>query len=356
MGDIDRYTLERRGVLMEGDPDDPREAWGVLNPASARGRDGEVYLFPRMVAAGNVSRVGRARVRYDDAGDPVGAERLGVVLEPEQDWERNHRTSGVEDPRITFIAALDRYLMTYSGYGPFGARIGLAVSEDLASWDRLGPVSFAYDPGLGGDLNLYSNKDALLLPEAVPGPDGRPAFALLHRPTWDLSIAVPEEDGAAPPPFVSDPRPGIWISYAPAEDVLRDLRLLPRFSQHRQVALPQHPWEELKIGAGTPPIRTPEGWLTIHHGVTGRIIKGTDLQPHVRYRAGLMVLDADDPSHVVARSSSPLLAPELAAEREGIVPNVVFPTAIQPRPDGDHDVFYGMADSRIGTARLHRSD
>jgi hypothetical protein len=37
------------------------------------------------------------------------------------------------------------------------------------------------------------------------------------------------------------------------------------------------------------------------------------------------------------------------------VPNVVFPTGIDPRGDGDADVFYGMADSRIGVARLHRT-
>ncbi len=37
------------------------------------------------------------------------------------------------------------------------------------------------------------------------------------------------------------------------------------------------------------------------------------------------------------------------------MPNVVFPTGIDPRGDGDADVFYDMADSRIGVARLHRT-
>jgi predicted GH43/DUF377 family glycosyl hydrolase len=348
------YTLERLGVVMEADPGDPREAWGVLNPASARGRDGELYLFPRLVAAGNYSRVGRARVVFDDAGDPVGVERLGVALEPEEGWERHHKTSGVEDPRITFVASLDTYVMTYSAYGPLGARIGLAVSEDLERWERLGPAWFAYEPRWRTDLNLFSNKDALLLPEPVPGPDGRPAYALLHRPTWDLSWFLGRE-GEDPPAGVPDPRPGIWVSYAPTVEVQADLHKLPRFAQHRQVALPEHPWEILKIGGGTPPVRTPEGWLSLHHGVSGRIIKGQDLQPHVRYSAGLMVLDPDDVSRVVARSADPLLEPELPSERDGIVPNVVFPTAIDARDDGDYDVFYGMADSRIGAARLRRT-
>jgi predicted GH43/DUF377 family glycosyl hydrolase len=56
-------------------------------------------------------------------------------------------------------------------------------------------------------------------------------------------------------------------------------------------------------------------------------------------------------TRVVARSRVPLLAPETPGEREGIVGNVVFPTAI----DGE-DVYYGMADARIGVARLRRTN
>ena len=57
------WTVRRLGVVMAPDPDDPREAGGVCNPACARGPDGELYLFPRLVAEGNFSRVGRARVQ-----------------------------------------------------------------------------------------------------------------------------------------------------------------------------------------------------------------------------------------------------------------------------------------------------
>ncbi len=81
------YVMERIGVLMAANPADPSEAWGVLNPASARGPDGVLYLFPRLVAEGNVSRVGRARVLFDAAGAPCGVERLGIVLEPRESWE-----------------------------------------------------------------------------------------------------------------------------------------------------------------------------------------------------------------------------------------------------------------------------
>ena len=44
--------------------------------------DDELYLFPRLVAQGNYSRIGIARVRFNEAGDPMGVERLGIALEP----------------------------------------------------------------------------------------------------------------------------------------------------------------------------------------------------------------------------------------------------------------------------------
>jgi predicted GH43/DUF377 family glycosyl hydrolase len=352
--EVPGWTLRRLGMLMAPDPHDPNEALGVLNPACARDRDGKLHLFPRIVAEGNFSRVGHALVLFDDAGTPTGVERLGVALAPEEAWEVNPATGGVEDPRVTFVASLDTYVMAYTAYGPLGPRIGLAASGDLERWERLGPASFAYEPDLRTDLNLYSNKDAMLFPEVVRAPDGSPAYALLHRPTWDLSWFC-QSAGEPLPAGVGDPRPGIWVSFAPADAVERDLTALARFGQHRAVALPERPWEHLKIGGGTPPVRVPEGWLLLHHGVAGELDPGAWPQRRVRYTAGAMLLDADDVTKLLWRSPEPLLDPSTPDERDGIVPNVVFPTGIDVRADGDADVFYGMADSRIGVARLQRA-
>jgi predicted GH43/DUF377 family glycosyl hydrolase len=347
------YVVERLGILMTADPGDPHEASGVLNPASARGRDGELYLFPRLVAEGNVSRIGRARVICDEAGVPRSVERLGVVLEPAESWERRGRGGGVEDPRITFMPRLDRYVMAYTAYGPLGPRVALAVSVDLVQWERLGPVSFAYDSQLGIDFQLVPNKDAMFFPEAVPGPDGEPSYAMLHRPMWDLSWIVEGADEPLPR-GLTDPRPGIWVSYVPAEAVERDIGALTSLGGHGLVALPEQPWESLKIGGGTPPVRVADGWLTLFHGVSGEFVREIVLQPKVRYAAGALILDPADVRRVMARSAAPLLEPELPEEVHGIVPGVVFPTAIAPVDDDQAFVFYGMADSRIGVARLRR--
>ena len=70
------FALQRLGMLMEPEPGNPQEVEGVLNPAAARGPDGQLYIFPRLVARGNYSRIGIARVRFNEAGNPAGVERL----------------------------------------------------------------------------------------------------------------------------------------------------------------------------------------------------------------------------------------------------------------------------------------
>ncbi len=93
----------------------------------------------------------------------------------------------------------------------------------------------------------------------------------------------------------------------------------------------------------------------MHHGVTGEPPVGFDpTTQRVEYAAGAMLLDPDDPSQILARTAEPILTPETEGERAGTVPNVVFPTAIE-EVDGVRFVFYGMADSRIGVARLDRT-
>ena len=345
------YTLTRLGVIMSPEEGNPLEAEGVLNPATGRTPDGELYLLPRLVSAGNVSRVGLARIVLAD-GVPVGVEREGVVLAPDAGWERGTNSAGTEDPRVTFIEALGLHVMSYVAYGPLGPRPALAVSSNLRDWRRLGPVHFVYQPDLDLDLNLFPNKDVVFFPEPVPGPDGVPSFAMLHRPMWDLGW-VRDGEGVHLPAGVTDERPGIWISYVPVADVLADIRNLVNQHSSTLVAMPEFAFEELKVGPGPAPIRVPEGWLLIHHGVRGMLVKGVDQQAGVNYAAGAMILDATDPSKVLARTSVPILAPETADETAGIVPNVVFPTAIE-EVDGVHYVFYGMADSKIGVARLDR--
>ncbi len=349
------YTLTRLGVVMAPEDGNPLEAEGVLNPASGRDPDGVLYLLPRLVAAGNVSRVGLARVIIDDDGVPVGVEREGVVLEPDRAWERGAVSRRRRGPSGHVRTGARAARHDVRGVRAAGAAHGAGASRrTFASWRRLGPALFAYDDDLDVDLNLFHNKDTVFFPTPVTSPAGVESLAVLHRPMWDLDEIRPGQ-GVVLPRGLTDERHSIWISYVPLASVLEDVGNLVHWREHRFLAGPEYAFEELKIGGGPAPLRVPEGWLLLHHGVTGVLASGVDQQQRVNYAAGALLLDADDPSVVLARTPSPLLAPETDDERSGIVPNVVFPTAIE-EIGGAHYVFYGMADSKIGVARLDRTD
>jgi predicted GH43/DUF377 family glycosyl hydrolase len=354
------FQLQRLGIVMEADPRSANETGGVLNPGGVRGADGQLYLFPRLVARGNFSRIGIARVRFNDDGDPIGVERLGIALEPEAEYELRSDGGGCEDARITFVEELKRYVMSYAALGPDGPRIALAASEDLFHWERLGLATFRECDCMEcqvDDFRTIDNKDAVLFPRAICGPTGEDDFAIIHRPLFPGTDA-PERARNAKPRAADVPKQNIWISYTPSEPAHENRRCLCDFRSHHRLAFPIANWEHLKIGGGTPPFLTKHGWLIFYHGVCECEPDRSSLDgPKLRYSAGVLVLSEKRPHVIRYRAKSPVLEPELPEEMSGTVANVVFPTAVDQRSDlGEPnriDVYYGMADSRIGVARTY---
>ena len=329
-------AVRRLGIVMEPQQDDPREIEGVLNPAAVRGPDGELYLFPRIVGRGNYSRIAIARVRFDSCGDPVGVDRIGIALEPTEPYERRSDGGGCEDPRVTFLEPLRRYVMTYTAYGPNGPRVALALSDDLTHWSRLGLAHF--EPI--GDIAFedVNNKDADFFPSFLVDPNGQPALAIIHRPMF--AGTAPEELSGARQATNRDGRlHSMWISYAPLDAAACDPLNLCHFISHRLLAAP-HAFPEKVRG---------DLQAFLYHGVC-------DEPAGMTYAAGLMLLDPVNPLRIRYRSPAPILEPASNEELVGTVPRVVFPTAVDRRTDlgtpNRLDVYYGMADRAIGAARV----
>ncbi len=86
---VNRKRVETLFAQMEPRAGEANKVEGVLNPAAIRGRDGHLYLFPRLVAYCNYSRLGLARMLFDSNSDPKDVERMGIALEPEADFAKN---------------------------------------------------------------------------------------------------------------------------------------------------------------------------------------------------------------------------------------------------------------------------
>ncbi|NEW83480.1 MAG: glycosidase [Mariniphaga sp.] len=353
---MNEFKMKRLGVIMEPEPWNIQEAGGILNPAAVRGMDGQLYLFPRIVAKDNYSRISIARVKFNKVGDPVGVERLGIALEPEADYEkRPNGGGGCEDPRISYVEPLEHYIMTYTAFSPDGPRIALAQSKDLFHWERLGLAT--YMPYGDIEFNGINNKDACLFPIAVPSPHGHKCLGMLHRPLFPGTS--PEEKIHQPWDCEIDcNRESIWLSYCHMHPE-RGESWYPEFTSHRPMAFPMSAWEMLKIGAGTPPVLTKFGWMFLYHGVKEGV-RSTKDKKQLCYSTGLMILSEKDPCTIIYRSPQPILKPELPEEQIGVVDDVVFPTGIDCRHDlgtpNRFDVYFGMADYRIGVARLDLPD
>jgi predicted GH43/DUF377 family glycosyl hydrolase len=349
------FKLQRIGTVMTPEPGNELETEGVLNPAVTRGPDGALYLFPRLVAKNNYSRIGIVRVKFNDAGDPVGVDRLGIALQPEADYEkRPDGGGGCEDARVTYVEPLKEYVMTYTAFGPDGPRIAMAKSTDLINWERLGLVR--YLPYEHIDFNGIDNKDASIFPAAIPSPHGHASIGMLHRPLFPGTR--PEEICKhAKGRKIDVHKESIWISYY---NLGQDATMqYAKFTSNHRLACPVEPWEKLKIGAGAPPVLTRHGWMFVYHGV--RKLEGlTASSPKFCYSAGVMFLSEKDPQKVIYRSPEPILVPELPEEKIGTIGNVVFPTGTDRRDDIGQpnriDVYYGMADDRIGVAKMELPD
>ena len=103
-------------------------------------------------------------------------------------------------------------------------------------------------------------------------------------------------------------------------------------------------WDNVKIGIAGPPIETEKGWLLLYHGV------GSGENGNV-YKVGAMLLDYDDPYKILGRSDEPIFEPEEPYEKEGEVPNVVFPCGSVILNDILY-TYYGGADKVVGVAAI----
>ncbi|RIV20088.1 glycosidase [Alicyclobacillaceae bacterium I2511] len=212
-----------------------------------------------------------------------------------------YETFGIEDPRITQIE--DEYFITYTSVSPFGVSVSLAVTRDFQTVRRLGVI---FPP---------ENKDVVIFPEKI----GNQYFAL-HRP-------VPGEIGG----------PEIWIADSPD---------LVHWGNHTHLlGVRSGRWDSRRLGAGAVPLRTKAGWLEVYHAA--------DKQG--RYALGAVLLDLVDPRQVLARSSHPLLAPEMPYELNGFYGNVVFTCGTAIKEDILH-IYYGVADSAMAGAKISLSE
>ncbi len=288
---LTRYS---KNPILKPNPTHHWEKGGVFNCAATMFEE-KVLLLYRAIGDYDkyISTLGLAL-----SEDGYTFERFDEpVMIPDADFDR----FGVEDPRITFLEG--KYYIAYTAVrtpvpkGDVDYHIGIASTKDFKTFKRHGTI-----------INEYRDKDGVLFPEKIDD-----QYVLIHRA----------------------PEPDMWIAFS------KDLNT---WTDHKKLFSPlPNSWQNFKVGAGAPPIKTEDGWLEFYHGV--------DKELH--YSLGVMMLDLKDPSKIVSILDDPILTPEEDYERVGDVPNVTFTCGVVEK-DEKFFVYYGAADKVIGVATIDK--
>ena len=276
------------------------EAGGTLNPASID-LNGKIYLIYRAVSDKNVSTFGLSVTEdgytIDERPDtPIYTGH--AIFETRGNEDTNF---GVEDPRIIEIEG--RLYITYTGYNGSVPRVAVIsiktedfINRKFDKWSEPEAISPDY----------IDDKDSCIIPEKIGG-----KYMVFHRIGTNICADFVDSLDFKHP-------------------LTKCIEILePRIGM----------WDGGKVGISTQPIKTEKGWLLFYHGSSER----------KTYRMGAVLLGLVDPTDVLARTTSPLLAPKEPYEQSGVVPHVVFPCGAIVR--GDRVLlYYGAGDSVIAVA------
>jgi beta-1,4-mannooligosaccharide/beta-1,4-mannosyl-N-acetylglucosamine phosphorylase len=244
---------------------------------------------------------GRANIHFGRSDDGYSFQIDDKVIPWVDEKGKPFPVSYAYDPR--FLKIDDTYYVIWCD-DMKGASIGMGMTKDFKTWIRVPNPLMPF------------NRNGVLFPRKVNG-----NYLLLSRPS-----------DSAHTPFGD-----IYLSESPD---------LIYWGKHRWVMGRGGNgwWQGTKIGAGPVPIETTKGWLLFYHGVSGTCNGFV-------YSFGAVLLDINDPSKVLLRTSDYLITPEKDYETTGFVPNVAFPCAnIYCAETGRISIYYGAADTYTAMA------
>ena len=301
----------------------------VLNPGVTYDDERKKFIMLYRAAGNDKAHIIRCGLAESDDG--IHFERMSD--KPVFEASREEADGGcVEDPRIVKMG--DTYYITYASrsYAPgqYWAPDGICpyrTEEDVYSdtMPRLATTNctasylaatkdFKHYKRFGRITDTrYDDRDVIIFPEKVGG-----KYVILSRPKNQDDVGLK--------------MPSIWISFV---DDLLD-HATPQLLMTGETN-----WETLRIGAGTPPIKTDKGWFLLYHGVDDEGI----------YRIGALLLDLENPAKILARTQNYIMEPEYEYETCGLSNGCVFPTGTVVK-DGILYVYYGTADKYIALATI----
>lgn len=307
----------------------------VFNPAAVV-KDNKVYLLYRaediVGKYAGTSRIGMAvsndGLHFETLPQPVFYPDNDVQLEYE--WE-----GGCEDPRI--VEDEDgTYYMTYTAYNGDKARLFVATSRDLLNWTKHGSV---FNKVKDGEYVKIWSKSGSIVAKQV---GDKLVAAKINGKYWmyfgESNIYVATSDNL--------------INWTPVEETDESKKQYDEMRKHEAFKIIFAPrkgrFDSELVEPGPPAILTEKGIVFIYNSKNHKDF-GDENLPAGTYSAGQVLLDAKDPTRVIARTESNFFRPEKPYEITGQVNSVSFLEGLVFFKD-KWLLYYGTADSKIAVA------
>jgi predicted GH43/DUF377 family glycosyl hydrolase len=305
------------------------ESLHTFNPAAIV-RDNKIYVLYRAEDDTGKMQIGEhtSRLGLATSTDGITFNRLPEpVFYPAEDAQQSREwPGGVEDPRIVESEDSNpdqRYVLTYTQWNRTTYSIGIATSPDLQHWTKHGPAFLGASNGKYDTLKYKSGgivtqlKNNRLIAARINGKYwlywGEGAIHLAT--STDLIHWTPIEDPSGKPVEVLTKRPGHFDSGFPE--------------------------------VGPPPILTEAGIVVLYNGKNDPAHGDEQLGANA-YAAGEALFDAHDPTHLLARTASPVLKPEQPYEKTGqYIAGTTFAEGLV-HFHNQWFLYYGCADSAVG--------
>lgn len=303
------------------------EASDTFNPA-ATVYDGKVVVLYRAEdnsATGIGSRT--SRLGYASSDDGIHFQRMTVpIFYPADDSQKElENPGGCEDPRVA-VTEDGLYVMHYTQWNRKQARLAVATSRDLQTWEKHGPAfAKAYN---GRFLDEFS-KSASILTKLV---DGKQVIAQIDGKYW---MYWGEK----------------FVNVATSTDLVNWEPMLDENGEFLKVMIPRSgKFDSDLTECGPPAILTDKGILLFYNGKNKSGAEGDTLYTANSYCAGQALFDSKDPTKLIDRLDKPFYTPESDFEKSGQYPaGTVFIEGLVFH-NQKWFLYYGCADSRVAVA------
>jgi len=305
---IIKLSRAKENPIITPNQDNPWEAKATFNPAAIY-LDGKIHLLYRAMSEDNTSVFGYANSKD---GININYRASEPVYVPREEYEQKlvpGGNSGVEDPRLEKIE--DKIYMFYTAFdGKNSPRVALSsisqkdFIDNKWNWSKSVLIS---PPNL-------ANKDAAIFPEKING-----EYLIIHRNGDDIDLSFSKT-----------------MNFTGAEWL----------EEYRWIMTRKGWWDSTKVGLASPPFKTKDGWVVLYHGVS---------EEDGAYRVGAVLTSLDNPVKIIGRTDYSIFEPETPYEKEGQIPNVVFPCG-SVLINKKLFVYYGGGDKVVGVATINIDD